>query len=147
MPVLGLRISIRSMDEGAATDADIVVEVSVVVIAEGIPADEMRLWWRSRETRVNDLVERAPKLLIGRTEVPGPTHVASDGPAGRVSALIFREGTLPDYRLPTLDAELIEAILDSLDPLPTDAFTGVGRIEAEAFLRSHAEAGVLTVSE
>jgi hypothetical protein len=120
-------------------------EISLVVVDSEVPDGEARRWWNSKDTPVlDDLVEVAPRLLLGTTMDDDFDWVP--GPAYRVHALLDLRGTTPEYVVPRLDDELISEILAAYRRRDDDA-PGTQRadpVEVAAFLEAHRGAGVLT---
>lgn len=127
---------------------DFADELSLVVIDQAVPDDEVRRWWNCKETPLLDeLAAAAPRLLPGKAI---DEHLDSvHGPTPRVFSLLFLRGTTPEYVVPGLDDELIGEITAAYQARDDDA-PGTQRadpVEVAAFLAAHRGAGVLTEND
>jgi hypothetical protein len=100
------------------------------------PAD-VRAWWNLKDTDdLDKILREAPKCLIG-PNFWDSNDLEGSGPARRVFDLLYLRGTTPDYVFPTLDEELVAAILAALTPRALDQVEGTTAREIGPFLTDH----------
>jgi hypothetical protein len=127
------------------------VRVSLLAI-EGepeVPEWEVRRYYHGEiHDRLFDLMETAPRIEIGTTEVTMPENDGRRGPVGRALDLLYLRGTTPSYRLLRLDEALLADLIGALTALPHDPpFEVVSRGDLKSFLRSHLGCLLVDLSE
>ena len=127
-----------------------VVEVRLHAVTEEVPKNELRDFYKANECPVvSEILDRAPSIRLGTTEVTSPENDGARGPVGRVDGLLYLRGTSewPPTDLPLLNAQLERDLTDAFEMQLSDpAFEVLPVSEFIDFLAAHRGSRLATTS-